>query len=171
MKVAVTGHTRGIGKAIFDYFQANNNQLIGFARSNGFDIANIADRNRIVDLSKDVDIFVNNAYNSFDDSQTLLLRQLWETWKGQDKLIINVSTRNSSKTEIYALTKRKADLFAENHHHDLPHILNIKPGLTDTERVQSLQGQRMPIDDIITVIDFALAVRNKFKVHNITFGI
>ena len=38
MKIAITGHTKGIGKACFDLFNTDNN-CIGFSRSNGFDIS------------------------------------------------------------------------------------------------------------------------------------
>ena len=59
MKIAITGHTKGIGKAIANLYP----DYIGFSRSNDFDIGNPDCVNRIVELSKNCDIFVNNAYH------------------------------------------------------------------------------------------------------------
>jgi NADP-dependent 3-hydroxy acid dehydrogenase YdfG len=60
MKVAVTGHTSGIGKAIYEKYQPNS---VGFSRSNGFDITK--DIKKILKACKDCDIFVNNAQQDF----------------------------------------------------------------------------------------------------------
>ncbi len=172
MKVAVTGHTRGIGKAIFDYFQKNNNQVQGFSRSNGYDIKLTTVRQQIVNLVNDVDIFVNNAYNSYDDSQLLLLEAVVNEWKGSDKLIINVSSRyTTDSNNSYCQTKKKLDNYCEQQIYNLPYILNIKPGLTDTTRVLSELKPKMSVDSIVQIIDFALANKNVFRVHNISFGL
>ena len=37
MKIAITGHTKGIGKAIADLYP----NVIGFSRSNGYDISKL----------------------------------------------------------------------------------------------------------------------------------
>ena len=82
MKVAITGHTKGLGQAFFKHFQSHT--VIGFSRSNGYNIANPADRNKILDEIKDVDLFINNAYNNFDDSQLQLLIDVYNIWQGTD---------------------------------------------------------------------------------------
>jgi len=171
MKVAVTGHTQGIGKAIFDYFQTNN-QVHGFSRSNGYNIKFPHVRQQIVELSKDFDIFVNNAYNSYDDSQLMLLTAIAEQWRNKDKLIINISSRYTSNlNDPYCRTKKKLDDFCEQRVYDQPYILNIKPGITDTVRVAKENKQKMSVSEIVAVIDFALLHKDKFRVHNISFGI
>ena len=60
MKCIVTGHTSGIGKAIYQHFLSKQYTVIGMARSNGYNI--IEDRDKIIKESVDCDIFVNCAY-------------------------------------------------------------------------------------------------------------
>ena len=80
-KIVVTGHSKGLGKAIANYFESDpNNIVIGFSRTNGFNIANAEKRAEIVKASADADIFVNNAYNFHDDSQTFMLQELYASW-------------------------------------------------------------------------------------------
>ena len=56
---AITGHTKGIGKAISDKLSLSYN-IIGFSRSNGFDIS--IDQGKIIKESQGADIFINNAF-------------------------------------------------------------------------------------------------------------
>ena len=72
MKCIVTGHTSGIGKAIFEHFQSKGYEVIGLSRSNGYDIS--TEQDRILELANGCDIFVNNAYH--DTCQLALLEKL-----------------------------------------------------------------------------------------------
>jgi hypothetical protein len=61
-KIIITGHTRGIGKAIFDKFtEVSCRQIIGMSRSNGYDIDN--DFDKIVQEAEGCELFINNAYS------------------------------------------------------------------------------------------------------------
>ena len=82
MKYAVTGHTSGIGKVLYNKYLPN---AVGFSRTNGFDISK--DIKEIIKQSKDCDIFINNAQQDF--FQTELLYQLSKTFKGK---IINIGS-------------------------------------------------------------------------------
>ena len=42
MKIAITGHTKGIGKALYDNL-SQQHEVEGYSRSNGFDISNNID--------------------------------------------------------------------------------------------------------------------------------
>ena len=88
MKIAITGHTQGIGKCAFERLSPN---IIGFSKSTGYDITKFNDRKRIIEESKDCDIFINNANAGF--GQTLLFLELFEEWQNTDKTIINVGSR------------------------------------------------------------------------------
>lgn len=90
MKIAITGHSQGIGKCLFQKMSPN---IIGFSRSNGYDINNKEDRRRIISQSKDCDIFINNAESNF--AQTYMLIDLFKEWKDTNKTIINVGSRIS----------------------------------------------------------------------------
>lgn len=74
MKVAITGHTTGIGKQLFDYFSRKNAEVVGMSRSNGYDLETSVDQ--IIENAKDCDIFINNAYR--DDKQLELLNGLYK---------------------------------------------------------------------------------------------
>ena len=169
MKIAITGHTKGIGNAIYNYF-AENNEVHGFSRSNGYNISDNLSREKIVETIKEFDIFVNNAYNDYDGSQLAMLIEMFRVWKDTNKMIINISSRNTFADNNYSLTKKQLSVFCEKNVYNTLYILNISPGLVNTDRVKDIQGKKMDTAEIISVIDFALNNRNRFKVHNITFG-
>lgn len=166
MKVAITGHTRGLGLALFKHFSAHD--VIGFSRSNGYDIADPISRSKILEQLADADIFINNAYNNYDDSQLQLLMSVYDLWKDLDKVIINVSSRYTTGVEKYCKDKEQQDLFCKSKEFLLPYILNLKPGLFNTDRVKNIQGKRMSVDNIVGIVDFAL--NSSCKIHTITFG-
>lgn len=94
MKYAITGHTKNIGLCLFRRLSPH---AIGFSRSNGFDISNPQDRQRIVEKSLDCDVFVNNAHSGY--AQITLMLMLAEQWANDPtKLIINVGSRGSEIT-------------------------------------------------------------------------
>jgi hypothetical protein len=72
MKIAITGHTSGIGKGMYDHFLNQNHEVFGLSRSNGFDISK--NTKEIVEISEECDLFINNAYSG--DSQLKLLMLL-----------------------------------------------------------------------------------------------
>ena len=88
MKYAITGHSKNIGKFLYDKLSPN---AIGFSRSNGYDINVSRDRKQIIKESDDCDVFINNAPAGFAQSELCL--ELWHKWKNQNKIIINVGSR------------------------------------------------------------------------------
>jgi len=72
MKVVITGHTYGIGKALYDSFKAAEWEVVGLSRSNGYDID--ADFDKVVEAATGADLFINNAYR--DKQQTRLVHAL-----------------------------------------------------------------------------------------------
>lgn len=99
---AITGHTSGIGKRLYEKLSPN---VIGFSRSTGYDIINPSDRYRIIQESQHCDVFINNAPAEF--GQTLLFLELFKSWKNQNKTIINVGSRIA---EIALLPDNKHNL-------------------------------------------------------------
>lgn len=91
MKVAVTGHSGGIGEYIFNRLTTLNIDCVGFSRSNGFDITNKDDYEKIAQQSDDCDVFINNACDGFGQAELLLF--LWERWHNTEKVIVNVGSR------------------------------------------------------------------------------
>ena len=93
MKFLVTGGNRGLGKVITDRFDATS-----ISRENGFNITK--DLDRIVNLSLDYDIFVNNAFDgppheswaNFAQSQVYM--SVYDAWFKANKVgyIINIGS-------------------------------------------------------------------------------
>lgn len=68
-KIVITGHTNGIGKAIYDKFtEISCREIVGMSRSNGYDIEK--DFDKIVEEAAGAELFINNAYR---DKQQLKL--------------------------------------------------------------------------------------------------
>jgi len=107
MKYAITGHTQGIGKSLFNKLTPN---CIGFSKSTGYDITDKDCRSDIIKHSYDCDVFINNATEGI--GQTLLLIDLFREWKDTDKIIINVGSRIAefpSAVERYDLLQYQAE--------------------------------------------------------------
>ena len=51
---------------------------------------------------------------------------------------------------------------------ELPYIINLKPGLIDTDRVKHIPGNRLSVKEVVDTLIFALSC--SYKVHTITFG-
>lgn len=59
MKCVITGHTTGLGKAMYDAFKAAEWEVIGVSRQTGYDLT--TDVDRVVELVNGADLFINNA--------------------------------------------------------------------------------------------------------------
>lgn len=129
MKVAITGHTRGLGKHLSECFS----NYIGMSRSNGFDINNT---NKILEYSKECNVFINNAYDGY--AQLDLLYELYNAWKDDSsKTIVTVGSMASNAAEWrlkpckYSTVKKALDIATYqlvNSHHRKCKIMIFKPG-------------------------------------------
>jgi NADP-dependent 3-hydroxy acid dehydrogenase YdfG len=89
-KIAITGHTSGIGKGLYDYFVNLGYNVNGFSLDNGFDISNHENIDRIIELTRDCDLFFNNAYSGYSQVE---LARLWQQQHWSDNhFIINTSS-------------------------------------------------------------------------------
>lgn len=88
MKVAITGHTSGIGLGLYNYFVQNKHEVYGFSRSNGYSMPEANDR--ILKQIIDCDIFVNNSEPV--SSQIYFIKQLYPQWYDKEKTIIVIGS-------------------------------------------------------------------------------
>lgn len=86
MKIGITGHSDSLGKGLFDFLRKNH-EVIGFSRSNGYDLKNY--KNILTDVV-DLDVFINNTYHP--NLQQKIFEELFDLWKEKDKTIFNVLT-------------------------------------------------------------------------------
>jgi NADP-dependent 3-hydroxy acid dehydrogenase YdfG len=87
MKIAITGHSAGIGQALAKIYERQGHEVVGLSRRNGYNIKSL---HKIVPQIEICDVFINNAQSGF--AQTELLFEIWSKWKDQNKTIIVIST-------------------------------------------------------------------------------
>lgn len=103
MRYAITGHTQGIGKKLYQTLCPN---IQGFSRSNNFDINNNSDRQKILASLANCDTFINNACSDFGQIKLLIdLSRMWEN--DNKKTIINIGSKIA---EIDFLPDNRLDL-------------------------------------------------------------
>jgi hypothetical protein len=94
MKIAVTGHTSGIGQAVHDMCDLTlegQNTVRGYSKSNGWNLAEDNGDKLIQELVDfDPDVLINNAY--YPGVQTKILTTLFDEWKGKPKTIVNIGS-------------------------------------------------------------------------------
>ena len=157
MKIGITGHTSGIGAQLSNHFLSKGDEVIGFSRTNGYDIDLYDDRKKIVEECADCDVFINNAYSNFNNSQLLMLCEIFTMWRGKSNIIINISSRyTTDPNHPYCTTKADQDAFCLSNIFNLPRIINIKPGLIDTPRVKNINNPKLELSSIIEIIEFSL---------------
>ena len=148
-KVAITGHTSGIGLNLFEVFSSNGHEVTGYSRRTGADIEDPDVRKRIIDENADCDIFINNAYSP--NGQTKLLEELISHWDSQPKKIINVSSKLSffelgkvSVLDDYIKQKsQQNEIIQQRFSTAYPQIMNVVIGLVDTPMSAVFQSPKL----------------------------
>lgn len=87
MKIAITGHTAGIGKSMAAVFADAGHEIVGLSKRDGNNIRNTP---KIADQIESCDMFINNAQAGY--AQTELLFEMAKRWQGTNKHIIVIST-------------------------------------------------------------------------------
>jgi len=89
-KIAVVGHSRGIGKAICDLYSKKKYNVVGMSKSNGFDL--VHDQEKILEEMQDCSLVVLNAHS--DRGQLTLLKKIYGR-HSFDKMKVAVITSTS----------------------------------------------------------------------------
>ena len=87
MKIAITGHTHGIGKAFAEQLTERGHFIVGISRRDGQNIRRVP---HTASLIEPCDLFINNAQSQY--AQTELFYEVWKRWKDKEKYIWNIST-------------------------------------------------------------------------------
>ena len=109
MKIAITGHSRGLGAELHKVFTKTGHEVLGFSRTNGYDLRDWSVMQKMLDIveTNNCSMFINLAKPDF--VQTTVLYQLWNRWRGQSRTIINIG---SVVVEIPTMPK---DLFDDSY--------------------------------------------------------
>lgn len=159
MKVAITGHTKGLGLACAKLFEKHGHTIVGLSRSNGFDLKNTE---QIIATVSGCDVFINNAYH--DDYQAALLNDLFHIWANTDKTIITIGSIITVYPRLEIERDREPWKYREHkqylervfrHLTRLPHTCHmqlISPGAIDTEMIAHLDCTKMPAETVAKII-------------------
>jgi|TARA_R110001592_G_scaffold19732_1_gene80536 hypothetical protein len=118
MKVAITGHTSGIGECIKDVLELTSGngqeelELKCYSRSNGWNLAESNGRALLQDILEfSPDIFFNNAWHP--DVQNMLCEKLHKKWSDTNKVIVNTGSITAyvphsvlDENNVYAQNKK-----------------------------------------------------------------
>lgn len=169
MKIAITGHTAGIGQTFSQLLLDRGHEIVGLSKRTG---DNIRITPKIADKIEPCDMWINNAQASY--AQTELLFEMARRWQEQRKHIWVIGTMMTQQvtapteyTEYYN-QKQTLDLAVAQirHQQRLPVITVIRPGGVAT------QGQ--PVGDgfcdvnewCATVIDTVLLAESRNMIYN-----
>jgi NADP-dependent 3-hydroxy acid dehydrogenase YdfG len=87
VKIAITGHTAGIGQALANCYHSRGHEIVGLSKRNGDNIRNTM---KISQRIEPCDMWINNAQDGF--AQTELLFEMARRWQGTRKHIMVIST-------------------------------------------------------------------------------
>ena len=106
MKIAITGHRKGIGQQFAEQLRDKGHEIVGISRSDG---ENIRRTVHTASLIEPCDMFINNAISFY--AQTELLFEVWHRWRDTNKIIWNISTKvceEDRDEQIDGLTMRES---------------------------------------------------------------
>jgi hypothetical protein len=141
MKIVITGHTSGIGKAIYDRFSG-----IGLSRSTGFDIT----KDSILPYIDTDTCFINNAFTLADPyAQVRLLYESFEIAKKVICIGSNTPYVGVYKTSKDALSIACDDLFLEGYD-----VTVLKFGKVDSPYQDKYYGNKISTNTIVKTLEF-----------------
>tara|TARA_Y100000289_G_scaffold58181_1_gene63181 strand:+ start:258 stop:869 length:612 start_codon:yes stop_codon:yes gene_type:complete len=172
MKIAITGHCNGIGKAIFDKLSEKGHELIGFdIEDESGDILN--GREEIIEKSKDCDVFINNAFH-MTGAQTDMFNDIYELWKNERKQIINICSASKHYPSIFnsglhfnyiakkkVLWKTIVSKYKDNLNWNKEiklRVHTVSPGLVDTAMTEDIKDPSLKtsVDTIASYVCWVL---------------
>ena len=108
MKIAITGHKKGIGQEFARQLEMRGHEIVGISRSDGENIRRVP---HTASLIEPCDMFINNAISMY--AQTELLFEVWHRWNDIKEVhhIWNISTKLCEKDrdiQINGLTMRES---------------------------------------------------------------
>ena len=137
MKIAITGHSAGIGQALAKIYTEQEHDVIGLSRRVGYNIRSVP---KVAGIIEPCDVFINNAQVGF--AQTELFWEVWNRWRGQNKTIINISTQMTNNSvapkeewDQYLIHKKALELahMQCQERSPLPKLILINPGSIATQ--------------------------------------
>jgi len=152
-KIAIVGHTKGIGKAIADLFKKKNYEVIGLSRTNGYDI--VDDQEKIMEQISDCGFVVINAHSDrgqinllkriygnhcFDPMKVAVITSTSGTEEGKD--VKEFKSWDKFKYVQYCETKKELIAYITELQEELVNkplsVYDVCPDLVDTDMIKGL---------------------------------
>lgn len=164
IKVAITGHTSGIGQSIHDMLDLTADlsvwgQVQGYSRSNGWNLAEAGGKLLLEEiLDYDPDIFFNNAWHP--GVQNYLCKKLHNKWKDTNKVIVNTGSITAyvpgnilDERNVYAQDKKALSDYCILESFTYPYknkcqVINFSWGFVETGLIESNTIDREALIDV-----------------------
>ena len=91
-KIAIVGHTRGIGKSIADLYRKKNYEVVGLSSSNGYDLQ--CSQVEIMEQLDDCQLIVLNAY--VGRGQLTLLKRIYGKFVFDNKKVVVITSTSGT---------------------------------------------------------------------------
>ena len=171
MRIAITGHSAGIGQAFSAYLQSRGHDIVGISRRHGDNIRNIP---KTVEKITCCDLWIINAQSGY--AQTELLYKVVDAWRDdRSKMIWNISTMMTqdrgvpkiadvSETALMEYKNQKKSL--EDAHHELKshkvRMCLIRPGAVATQPYNQAGVNSADVNHwVAAVCDFYIMARQR----------
>jgi len=176
MKIAITGHTKGIGLAFAKLFEQEGHEVIGFSKSQGWDIYQEDVQTKIINQLVDCDVFINNAYMPW--AQGNLTALAYKAWAGTDKTIVVINSKLGLLEDPpewarkYAWDKRLQTYNINKHLLNAsPRVFNVILGLIDTDMSLNLKGKKVSPSYVAEIVYDLLKYRDHVYVQEIILDV
>ena len=169
-KIAIIGHTKGIGKAIADMYKKKKYQVIGMSSSNGYDLQ--LSQIEIMEQLDDCQLIVLNAY--VGRGQMNLLKRIYGKFVFEDKKVAVITSTSGTpigadedllnpEYKEYCENKKNLMEYIEELQQELINkplsVYDICPDVVDTDMTKGL-WQDLPK---LKAVEVAEAVRYCFE--------
>lgn len=190
-RVAITGHTKGIGQQLWNRLEDRGIELKGFSKSTGYNLQRVSTCKKVVQevVEWNADVFINNAY--VPDNQVRLLYLLYEHWENKPRLIVNLSaTSSDSITNFsqmgynenwtpYVSDKARLDFaslqLANMYKKGKCRVSLVKPGFVDTDSTamfkEFAEEYMMTADSVAEQLEWLVDLGREVQVRNLSFDV
>jgi nucleoside-diphosphate-sugar epimerase len=150
VRIAITGHTHGLGLALFNHFSGSH-EVIGMSRSTGHDLSTHEGQDKIAAEAAACDVFFNNAYA--ECAQATLLARLYT--KTQVVTSGSMAGVVKAQTNNYQVHKHRLEFVHEqirSMEHRKP-VLLLRMGFLENFP----QANPITYDEVISAVEFWLS--------------
>jgi len=169
MIIGITGHTAGLGKAIYDKL-ITLYDVIGFSRTNGY---NVQSPNKIIEKLENCDIFINNVY--YETTQSDLILKLFDKWKDLEKTIININSssihQSGAWSPQYVANKKHLNNITQSLIDKYPNkkvrIINLNLGTLDSHKNFN-NFNKIECNKVAEVVEWCLNQPHNIEIQQMT---